>query len=441
LERGEDPCNIRLIDLNEPTNHAVKDALLKGVQFVWVDITDAAAVEAAFEAPWPKSTTESSIMSGRIEPAITVFHTAANIRFFERHPEFYERSTRVNVGGTQNVINAARKVGVDIMVYTSSGSVCLHNLRLFFWPWEKEAAKLVQIVNDDDTLLPKRHEDFFSNYAASKLQGEALVRSSDGLPTGDTSNKVLRTGCVRPGNAIFGPRGDLNCGAFLVKKFNPTWASSVVQSFTYVENCVAAHLCYEARLIELQAGSSNPDIGGQAFVIADPGPPPMYGDMYTIMETLTDGECSFPHVSPTVMMTLAHLLEWYYRTQQSLVRKGSKFAFLMPALKGDILNLQPSIFPLVLVRLIFDDSKARLPPEKGGLGYKGTWTSPEGLYRTIEEHKSGVGSSNRRSDEAGFSLFSLQGRKTTVKVTKTALTGGLADSMPMVTPSEVSNPQ
>jgi hypothetical protein len=76
---------------------------------------------------------------------------------------------------------------------------------------------------------------------------------------------------------------------------------------------------------------SNPDIGGQAFVIADPGPPPMYGNMYTIMETLTDVT-----VSPTFMMILAHLLEWYYRTQQSLVRKGYKFAFLMPTLKGDI---------------------------------------------------------------------------------------------------------
>lgn len=430
MERGEDLHNIRLLDLNTPANHTVINAIPKGVQFVNVDITNSAAVEAAFRTPWTKSAISSSSL---IETPITVFHTAANIRFFERHLEFFDRSTRVNVIGTQNVINAARKVGVDVMIYTSSASVCLRNLRLFLWPWEKESNKLVQIVTDDDTQLPKRHEDFFSNYAASKLQGEALVRASDNLPTGDTANKTLRTGCLRPGNAVFGPRGDMNCGAWLVRQFNPTWATSTVQSFTYVENCAVAHLCYEARLIELQAGSKNPDIGGQAFAISDPGPPPTYGDMYTIMETLTDGQCKFPQFSPTFMMILAHLIEWYYRIQQSFVRRGSIFASLMPAVKGDLVNLQPSIFPLVLVHLIVDDSRARLSPDKGGLGYEGSWTSTEGLYRTIDEYRSGVGLSDKRSSDAGFGLFHFWGRKPTkVKESKAD------DAVPQVL-TEMSN--
>ena len=142
MERGEDPHNIRLLDLNSPANHTVINAIPKGVQFIKVDITNSAVVEAAFEAPWTKSAMSSSPL---IETPITVFHTAANIHFFERHLEFFDRSTRVNVTGTQNVINAARKVGVDVMVYTSSAAVCLRNLRLF-WPWEKESKQLVQIV-------------------------------------------------------------------------------------------------------------------------------------------------------------------------------------------------------------------------------------------------------------------------------------------------------
>jgi hypothetical protein len=190
-----------------------------------------------------------------------------------------------------------------------------------------------------------------------------------------------------------------------MREYNPSFASCTVQSFCYVENCADAHLCYEARLIELQrqAGTGeNPDIGGQAFVVADSGPPPTYGDMYTIMETLTDGQCRFPHVSPTLMMLVAHLVEWYYLFQQSLARKGSGLTRLVPPLNGDLVNLQPSLFPLVMVHLIYDDSRARLPPRQGGLGYTGRWTSAEGLCRTVEEHKSGIGRSDGGLEKAGI---------------------------------------
>ena len=291
LERGESPLNIRILDINSSPNYVVTNAILEGLQFIRVDITNSAAIEAAFASPWQSDSTQSSTV-GQDVPATTVFHTAANLRFFERHQVFLDRSTKVNVLGTQNVISAARKVGADVMVYTSSGSICLHSLRLLWWPWEKVPKEFVQIVNDDDNLRPKRHQDFFSNYAVSKFQGESIVRSSDKLPTGDAAKltKVLRTGSIRP-NDVFGPRGDTHsCGAWLTKQHNPSFAKSTIQSFCYVENCANAHLCYEARLIELQqAGSTNPDIGGQAF---DTGPPPTYGDMHTITESLTDGQCT-----------------------------------------------------------------------------------------------------------------------------------------------------
>ncbi|KDR68434.1 hypothetical protein GALMADRAFT_257163 [Galerina marginata CBS 339.88] len=435
LERGEDYHSVRVLDLSPPTtHHFVKDALQKGVEYIKVDVTDRAALEAAFKAPWPKAA------AAQQEPEITVFHTAANIRFYERHLEFLDRSARVNVGGTENVINASRAIGATVLVYTSSGSVGVHSTRLLLWPWEKEPQRFVQVINDDDSLFPKRHEDFFSNYAATKIRAEGLVRASDRASTGSASKKIIRTGCIRPGNGIFGPRGDMLCGAYLVRQTNPSWISAVLQSFSYVENCAVAHLCYEARLIELQAGSKNPDIGGQAFCIADPGPTPTYGDAYTTLETLSEGECTFPQLSPTTMLMVAHVLETYYRAHHALLSAGWGFAKSLPAVQGDIINLQPSLFYLTTVHLIFDDSRARLPPEKGGLGYIGAWTTEEGLHKTWEEHRSGLSRTDTRS--AGISLsFGFGRMKGKAEKRMGKISDKVTDTMPGVAPMEVIPPK
>lgn len=66
------------------------------------------------------------------------------------------------------------------------------------------------MINDDDTLVPKHHEDFFSNYAVTKSEAERRVRAADKAASGKT---ILRTGCIRPGNGVFGPGGDMLCGS------------------------------------------------------------------------------------------------------------------------------------------------------------------------------------------------------------------------------------
>jgi len=168
------------------------------VEFLEVDISDARAVDTAFHASWPFISSASC----HAEPEITIFHTAANIRFYERHPALIPRSAKVNIDGTQNIINAALSIGATILVQTSSGSVAVRSNCFWLWPWEKEPKYFVQVLNDDDNLLPKRHEDFFSNYAATKIIGERLVRKASGSSSGEG---ILRTGCIRPGNGIFGP--------------------------------------------------------------------------------------------------------------------------------------------------------------------------------------------------------------------------------------------
>ncbi|KAH9477846.1 3beta-hydroxysteroid-dehydrogenase/decarboxylase isoform 1 [Psilocybe cubensis] len=437
LDRGEDMHNIRLIDIFPPTNHPILlDAIQKGLQFLKVDVTDAEALEAAFTAPWFESAKNNSADA---EPELTVFHTAANIRFYERKLEFLDRSARVNVGGTENVIRASRTAGASVLVYTSSGSVGVWSTRLLLWPWEKEPEHFVQVINDDDSRLPKRHEDFFSNYAATKMKAEMLVRASDRANTGPSgSKKVIRTGCIRPGNGVFGPRGDMLCGAYLKRLTNPSWAKTIFSSFSYVENCAVAHLCYEARLIELQNGGRNPDIGGQAFCIADPGPIPTYGDAYTTLEVLSDGECTFPVLSASAMLAVAHIIEAYVRLQYALASSGWMLGKLLPVITGPIVNLQPSVFYLTAVHLIFDDSRARLPPEKGGLGYTGTWTTIEGLHKTAREHKETALREGPRGSgsevDIGLTFFSRK------KANKQKEAVKLNIDVPNVVPVEVTAP-
>jgi nucleoside-diphosphate-sugar epimerase len=309
LHRGEDPRNIRVLDIRPPTRHDLTTGLAKDVEFLRVDISDSAAVDAAFKASWPRK--EADHLEG-CRTRITIFHTAANIRFYERHPALISRSAAVNIKGTKNVIAAAKSIGANTLIYTSSGSVAVRRSRFWLWPWETEPKYFVQVLNDDDAIIPKRHEDFFSNYAVTKCAAEWLVWNADGSSSG---SGVLKTGCI--GNGVFGSGGDLLCGDYLFRQNNPTWIPNILQSFVYVENCSLAHLCYERRLIDIAERGSHPDISGQAFIVTDPGPPAMYGDVYLALETL--GNAQFPLFSPTSMLLLAHIFEAYNLTRFFLI--------------------------------------------------------------------------------------------------------------------------
>ncbi|KAA1473011.1 NAD-P-binding protein [Dentipellis sp. KUC8613] len=397
LRRGEDPRHIRVLDIRLPTRPDLTTGPANDVDFRQVDVSDKAAVDAAFHAPWPST--------GKDAPAeTTVFHTAANIRFYERHPDLQHLSDKVNVQGVQNILDAARAIGTSILIYTSSGSISVRRSRFWLWPWQKEPAFFAQVITDDDSIIPKRHEHTFSNYAASKIKGEKLVRAANGTPS--DAGGVLLTGSIRPGNGVYGPGGDILCGSYLVRQVNPTWIGSILQNFIYVENCSLAHLCYEARLLETMHSQGsphpNPNLGGDAFCVTDAGPPVTYGDVYTTLHTLTDGLTVFPEMSATAMLLLSHLFELVHLAR--MLPSPLSLRRLVPALNGDLVNLQPSLFALTMVHLVWDDSRARAPPEKGGLGYEPQWTTLQGLCALVEAHKKAGGKGEERSMGGGVSF-------------------------------------
>jgi len=415
LERGEHPKRIRVLDVRAPTRPDLTTGLGKHLDFHLVDVSDREQVDAAFSAPWPSThddELEEEEHPGVTTADITVFHTAANIRFYERNSRLQHLSDKVNVEGTRNVLDAARAAGVSVLIYTSSGSVSIRRTRHWLWPWEKRPEFSVQTIDDDDARLPRCHDEMFSNYAVSKLKAERLVRAADRTPLTSNSNskgaKLLRTGCLRPGNGIYGMGGDLLCGAYLARQVNPSWIQDILQNFIYVENASLAHFCYEQRLIEQQRGSTNPDVGGQAFGIVDSGPPRTYGDVYTVLTTLTGERTVFPRLSATAMLMLSQIFEGLHLLRSFTTLSSSPFirrlGQFVPAPTGDLINLQPSLFSLTMVHLIWDDSRARASPEKGGLGYEPRWTTLSALCKLVEEHKKAEGRFEARSLGGGISL-------------------------------------
>ncbi|KAJ3732598.1 NAD(P)-binding protein [Lentinula guzmanii] len=385
LKRGESPSNIRIIDLRPPTRLDFTSGPAKEVQFKAADISKAEQVDAAFKAPWPAASSANA--------EITVFHTAAIIRFYERHRSLLPLS-KVNVLGTENIIKAARATGASILIYTSSGSVAQRNTRLLLIPWlEKEPEHFVQVLGDQEpNKLPQTLDGFTCCYSHSKLEAEVLIRAIDGSSSGPNEDKVLRTGCIRPANGIYGPGADL-WEYFLNKKKNITFFPNLITSNIYVENCSLAHLCYEQRLIEMATQSESmgrliPDIGGNAFTVTDPQQPVLWSDLYAALSRFTDGSCQYSIISPTLLILVSFVVERYYITRHRLcssIPVVARLAKYLPQLRGDLLALQPSVMVLSYAHILVDDSRARLSPSEGGLGYDAPWTALEGLYKTIKQ--------------------------------------------------------
>ncbi|KAJ5908946.1 3-beta hydroxysteroid dehydrogenase/isomerase [Penicillium taxi] len=343
LARGEDPQCIRILDLLSPT----REILGQGVTYVKTNIANELDVTAAFERQWSPS---------RSQLPLSVFHTAAIIRPQDRLEIFLPLSTKVNVEGTRHILNAAKKAGATCLISTSSGSVTLQRPRFWIAPWSKIPEHVVQVMKDD-AKIPQSHEQFFGNYAVTKIEAERIVRSADDPESG------FRTGCIRPTNGIYGlgtEHSNTITGIYLRRGGCPTWIRNILHSFVHAENVSIAHLLYEQRLLEQsEPGSKLPNTGGQAFVVSDPNPPISFDDLYKLITTLSKTPVSFLNVPPAPFLLMAYLVELYAYVK-------FKYLSFLPALADDLDQIQPALFSISDVYCIADHSRATLAPEDGG---------------------------------------------------------------------------
>ncbi|KAM0330081.1 hypothetical protein ACHAQA_004252 [Verticillium albo-atrum] len=293
LQRGQPPSSIRIIDFAPPARDELQTPSASQVDYAKADISSEASTLAAFTKSWPSSSAGLPL---------TVFHTAAAIRPSERHPLVYDRLARVNVGGTANVISAAKHAGADVLIFTSSCSVSLRPVTWFSPLWRRWPTNYVQTMTEDDFFAPLRgREDFFSNYARSKAEAERLVCAADSPESG------LRTGAIRPGNGIYGGAGDPLISATVQLPSLPTFTAPWVQNWVHAGNVSLAHLLLEAALLGPHADKAH--IAGRPFLVTDSGAPLRFKDFYTAMQAVSATSPVIHYPPPVLMLAVARLIE------------------------------------------------------------------------------------------------------------------------------------
>lgn len=132
----------------------------------------------------------SSIESA-FEGVDCVFHMAAYINF--DFPPNRKELERVNVDGTQIVVDLCRKYSVPRLVYTSD---CLIHMTPYLG---KANFTIVCNQTEPKTKVPQRESEFqIPGYAQSKYKGEVMVLEANGSPLANGGE----TGFLGYGNFI-----------------------------------------------------------------------------------------------------------------------------------------------------------------------------------------------------------------------------------------------
>ncbi len=265
--------------------------------------------------------------AGAVREAVSgcraVFHVAALYRFWARHPEaFYE----INVGGTRNVLEAARAAGTERLVFTSTvGTLGLDGAR------DGRAA-------DERSYPDVSH--LFGSYKRSKYvaEHEVLRAAAQGLPV----SIVLPTFPLGPADRAPTPTGRLVLD-FLNGRV-PGYVDTVL-NVVHVDDVARGHI------LALERGGQ-----GRSYILG--------GENLSLKELLSELALATGLRKPTLRVPRA----------ASLV-----VAWLSETVEGRVLRHHPAV-PLEAARMsttrmAFDDARARTE-----LGY-----SPRPAVKAIEE--------------------------------------------------------
>ncbi|KAK4205263.1 hypothetical protein QBC40DRAFT_323211 [Triangularia verruculosa] len=366
LSRGQPPSSIRILDFAPLSRDDMLSSPAVTCDFVKTDITSAPSVTSAFSKPWPPSVSHLPL---------TVFHTAALIRPQDRHPLLYPLVSNVNLTGTLNILTTASQPhhNCDIFIATSSASVSILPPKFFpYYPWQSHPQSYFQLCNESDFSLPLRpHNKFFANYAVSKAAAERAICAAN--------TPSFRTGCLRPGNAIYGQKTDPLVGNILRQGSYVAYVPQVIQSFISSQNVSLAHLQFEAAL--LPSSPTPPPCAGRPFVITDSGPPITFRDMALACETLSDAPFTYSELPPIVIHAIAHVMEFW---SLLLARFPTLTKLGLKEPSGPIGMLQPAVLN-VGIHSVVDDSNAKKGVGEGGIGYTPVVSTLEGIVRQIAE--------------------------------------------------------
>jgi nucleoside-diphosphate-sugar epimerase len=304
LARGDE---VRVLDV-------APSSAVEGVDYRRVDITDADAVRRD------------------VEGADVIFHNASVVHTAQNMQDFV---WKVNLGGTQNLMNAAEAHGVERFVYVSSGSVVYEGR---------------DIENGDESLAYSAVSQ--APYADSKIAAEKEVLARDG--------SGIRTTAIRP-HVIFGPGDSRFLPAVLEKAESGMLRFSIgrgtwLSDYTYVDNLIEALLLADEKL------GGDAVAGGQAYFITNGEPMPFWSFIDKVLARL-----GYPPIK--------------YRVPYSLAYGIAAVKESIDTLRGGTLNAEDG-FTRFAIKYMCTHHYFSIEKARRELGYDPKVSVDEGIERT-----------------------------------------------------------
>jgi dihydroflavonol-4-reductase len=170
-----------------------------------------------------------------------VYHVAADYRLWAKNPlDIYDS----NVGGTKNLLTAAKNSGIELLIYTSTVATIAVDRHLANPADQKKSAATASAANAPlpNEFTDAKLEEMIGHYKRSKWQAEAQVLSAakNGLP----AIVAMPTTPVGPWDWKPTPTGKIIVD-FLNGKM-PGYVETGL-NFVGVEDCAAGHLLVAER--------------------------------------------------------------------------------------------------------------------------------------------------------------------------------------------------
>ena len=206
-----------------------------------------------------------------------VYHLAGNASIYEKDPSRY---FTINVEGTKNIMDAALKLGVKKMVFTSSAGVI--------------GPSVGGIVTEDKV----RKIDFFNEYESSKAKAEDLVKSY-------VSEKNLDAVIVLPtrvyGNYLLGEPASVS---LLIKKYIAGNWKIIPGDGTKVGNYVHVDNVVEGHILAMEKGNK-----GESYILG--GVNHSYNEFFKILKDVSGLDYNLFRTPIAAQMIFARLNKFF----------------------------------------------------------------------------------------------------------------------------------
>ncbi|KAI3397626.1 hypothetical protein diail_10599 [Diaporthe ilicicola] len=325
-------CSVSVIDLR--CNHNRRPDT-DGVQYFEADITDASKVTTIFNEVRPDAVIHTASPAPQAESKVS--------------NSLYKK---VNIDGTQVIVDACNNAGVKALVYTSSASVASDNVN--------------DLINADERWPVPRGKDQTEYYSETKAAAEEIA-----IKANRANGSKLLTTAIRPAGIV--GEGDTMALHHIIKAYRTGKTAAQLGDnnnlfdFTYVENVAHGHILALRALLVTYASKTQPldheKVDGEVFIITNDSPT-YFWDFCRVIWNAAGSPLGKDHVW-VIPKDLGIVIGFLSETFFAIIRKPPTF------------TRQRCIYSCMTRYFCIDKAKRRL-------GYKPLVSLEEGLRKSVK---------------------------------------------------------